>query len=217
MTIFTAGTSTAFQTAKLEPAPPPDKKPKKDLLADKKNSESENPSSSASPTHATNSGDTGTDAAAIDSYSTTASTNIWDPVRRKQVSKTPEEQVRQKLIAWLAEVYQIPLHRMQVEVDVSSIAGTGHGESGSPNAASKGENRADLVVWEVGDFSQPWLMAECKRPGIKLDESVLDQVRRYTRLITPKFVLLTNGTDLRVFERYGGEGGVSYREVQEIN
>jgi hypothetical protein len=126
---------------------------------------------------------------------------LWDPVRRLQVADTPEERVRQKLISWLAEVYKIPLHRMQVEVDIGS----------------KGENRADLVVWEAGDFSQPWLMAECKRPGIKLDESVLDQVRRYTRLITPKFVLLTNGTDLRVFERYGGEGGVFYREVKELN
>lgn len=140
---------------------------------------------------------------------------LWDPVRRQNVVHTPEEAVRQKLIAWLNQVYQIPFHRMQSEVAFK-------GEVKVNAVASKGENRADLVVWETGEYSQPWLLAECKRPGIKLDESVLDQVRRYTRLITPKFVLLTNGSDLRIFEKYERENteadsiAVGYRECEGL-
>ena len=41
---------------------------------------------------------------------------IWDPLRKKEVALTPEEQVRQWCIRVLADKMQVPMHLMMSEV-----------------------------------------------------------------------------------------------------
>ena len=43
-------------------------------------------------------------------------TTIWDPLRRKDVALTPEEQVRQWFIANLRDSLGVPVHMMGSEV-----------------------------------------------------------------------------------------------------
>ena len=47
----------------------------------------------------------------------TASATIYDPLRRKQVARTPEEEVRQGVIAWLRDSRHIPEGLMESEYD----------------------------------------------------------------------------------------------------
>lgn len=59
-------------------------------------------------------------------------------------------------------------------------------------------DRVDLVVFSASSGQAvPILLAECKAPGVALDEAVVAQVRRYLRLIPARWVLVTNGSKTR--------------------
>src|SRR5690606_9445852 len=75
----------------------------------------------------------------------------------------------------------------------------------------RSRKRADVVVWrpslpahsaisaETGGGVSPWLLAECKAPGVRLGEAVTDQVRGYASRIRAEYVLVTNGPETRLF------------------
>ena len=68
--------------------------------------------------------------------------------------------------------------------------------------------RADVVVWRPAGKAgglHPWLLAECKAPGLKLDDRVADQVRRYAQNVKADFVMLTNGSETRYFRLETGK------------
>ena len=130
------------------------------------------------------------------------SRSLFDPLRRKPVASGPEERVRQALIRWLIEKLHAPPRLIAVEYSLSAL----------DPACRK---RADLVVWEPAGRAgglRPWLLAECKAPGIALDERVADQVRRYAQRIRAAYVLLTNGETTRYFRM--GEG--KYGEIPAL-
>ena len=87
---------------------------------------------------------------------------IWDPLRRKSVRNTPEEQVRQWFISVLHEGMGVPEHMMGSEVALK------HGAK---------EYRADIVVYDRS--AAPIMVVECKRPEVELDQQVVDQALRY--------------------------------------
>lgn len=112
----------------------------------------------------------------------------------------PEEQVRRQLVDWLVEQAGVPARLIAVEYSLS-------------NLDPRSRKRADVVVWrpaESGGGLHPWLLAECKAPGVPLREAVVDQVRGYAEKIRADYVLLTNGTETPCF-RLGNAGylGVS--------
>ena len=72
---------------------------------------------------------------------------IWDPVRGIYLVLTPEEWVRQHLIAYLVSHCGVQPTRIVEEYAVPL--------NGQPQ-------RADVVV--VGDDARPLLLAECKEP-----------------------------------------------------
>ena len=51
--------------------------------------------------------------------------------------------------------------------------------------------RADVVV--VGDRAEPLLLAECKAPGIPINDQTLAQAVRYNSVLGARYVILTNG------------------------
>jgi hypothetical protein len=122
----------------------------------------------------------------------------YDPVRRKSVRALPEEHVRLHLVEWLVREAGVPPRLIAVEYSLS-------------NLDPRSRKRADVVVWRPVEASvsgavaekgglRPWLLAECKAPGVALTEVVADQVRRYAAKIRADHVLITNGIETRCFQ-----------------
>jgi hypothetical protein len=108
---------------------------------------------------------------------------FFDPVRRKNVAALPEERVRRQLVDWLVSAIGVPPRLISVEYSLSKL---------DPRC----RKRADVVVWRPSARSgglEPWLLAECKAPGIQLNESVADQARGYAAKVRAEHVLITNG------------------------
>ncbi len=101
---------------------------------------------------------------------------IWDPLRKKSVALTPEEQVRQWCIKVLAESMKVPYHMMMSE------AGFRLGEK---------QFRADILVYDRK--AQPLMIVECKRPEVELTREVLDQAIRYNMVLDVRYIVITNG------------------------
>lgn len=123
-------------------------------------------------------------------------------MRRKTLAARPEENVRQALVHWLMEKAKVPPRLISVEYSLSAL---------DPLC----RKRADVVVWEPGGKEgglRPWLLVECKAPGIKLGEMVADQIRRYAEKIHATHVLVTNGSVTRYFKL--GQG--KYEEIENL-
>ncbi|MCK9304960.1 MAG: type I restriction enzyme HsdR N-terminal domain-containing protein [Bacteroidales bacterium] len=102
--------------------------------------------------------------------------SIFDPVRKKRVACTPEEEVRQQLIAYLRDGLGYPESHMSCEY---------------PLKRGKKSYRGDLVIF--GNRMEPYLLAECKAPGVKLNIDVFEQIIRYNHMLKVKYLMVTNG------------------------
>ena len=109
---------------------------------------------------------------------------IWDPLRRKSVRSTPEEQVRQWFISVLHEGMKVPEHMMGSEVALEH-AGKSY--------------RADIVVWDRS--AAPLMVVECKRPEVELGQDVVDQALRYNNELHVRYIVITNGIKTFMFVR----------------
>ena len=112
---------------------------------------------------------------------------IWDPLRKKEVALTPEEQVRQWCIRVLAEKMQVPMHLMMSEAGFK-LGGK--------------QFRADILVYDRK--AQPLMVVECKRPEVALTQEVLDQAVRYNIVLDVKYMIITNGTRTYICRKEGG-------------
>lgn len=111
---------------------------------------------------------------------------VFDPVRRKFVVLTPEEEVRQFVIRFLREACSVPLGYISCEASLH-LYGM--------------DFRYDLSV--RNRKGEPVMLIECKRPSIPLGNKVLEQAMRYNIKLQERFVVITNGTDFRCFEHFG--------------
>ena len=103
---------------------------------------------------------------------------MFDPVRKKEVPHTPEEEVRQAMVAHLHHECGAPYHLMSCEYVLK---------------AGRKPYRADLVLFDRK--GQPLLLAECKAPSVSIDRSVFEQIMNYNTLLKVPYLLLTNGVD----------------------
>ncbi len=101
---------------------------------------------------------------------------LWDPLRKKNVTATPEEQVRQWFILQLRDSFGVPAHLMMSEV------GFRFGEK---------PYRADILIYDRN--ASPLAVVECKRPDVALDGKVIEQAMRYNSVLGVRFLVLTNG------------------------
>lgn len=104
---------------------------------------------------------------------------VLDPVRRRWVALTPEEEVRQQTIHLLHLNYGYPLELMQVEGKISVNGMT---------------RRCDIVLY--GTDAQPTMIVECKKPDIAITQRVCDQACRYNTVLKVPYLLLTNGRQM---------------------
>ena len=113
---------------------------------------------------------------------------IWDPLRKKEVARTPEEVVRQWFIGVLNSSFQVPLHMMMSE------AGLKLGDK---------QFRADILVYDRK--TQPLVIVECKRPEVELTQEVLDQAIRYNMVLDVKYIIITNGAKTYICGKQEGK------------
>lgn len=113
---------------------------------------------------------------------------VFDPVRKRYVSLTPEEEVRQQVLHTLIEELRIPAGLTAVEftIKVGSLV-----------------KRCDVVVFSSDH--QPLLIVECKAKHIKITQQTLDQASRYNLGLEVDFLMLSNAKTYYLFQISDGK------------
>ena len=101
---------------------------------------------------------------------------IYDIIRKKYVTLTPEEWVRQHFIHFMIQELKYPKALIKVETGL---------------IYNKLRKRSDIVVYDR--MGKPWMITECKSPGQKIDKYALQQVSVYNSNLNAKYLTLTNG------------------------
>lgn len=100
---------------------------------------------------------------------------IKDVIRNTWVDLTPEEWVRQHLLAFLVNSLGYPESTIAVEKKVEI--------QGMPK-------RFDALIFHQ---AQPAILIECKAPSVKLTEEVFHQACRYNTVLQAPMTVLSNG------------------------
>jgi len=109
--------------------------------------------------------------------------SYFDSSRKKFVAATPEEAVRQNVVSWLKDVVKVPGHLIETEFALRTFD-------------SRNADRVDIIVHdfrEGANAKEPWLLVECKRPGVESPAALQVQVNKYLRVLKPKFIMLSLG------------------------
>jgi len=101
---------------------------------------------------------------------------IWDLVRRKFVTLTAEEWVRQHFLNFLIHHRGYPASLIRVEAAL---------------VYNRLRKRSDIVAYDKQ--GKPLLLVECKAPQVSITQDVFDQVAVYNRTFTGKFLVVSNG------------------------
>lgn len=101
---------------------------------------------------------------------------IFDALRKKYLTLTPEEWVRQHWISFLTKNLKFPKGLLALEKGLKY---------------NQLQKRTDLVVWDKE--GNPYLLIECKAPQIKLTQKTIEQACVYNKQLQIKFLILTNG------------------------
>ena len=115
-------------------------------------------------------------------------TLVFDPLRKRWVALTPEEEVRQKTLYLLVEHFHVPAGLVAVEYSVK-VNGL--------------DRRADAVVF--GTDARPLMVVECKAPDVAITDKTLDQAVRYHSALQPRFLLLCNGKECHCLRVANGD------------
>ncbi len=105
-------------------------------------------------------------------------TKIFDTIRRKYVTLTPEEWVRQNFIQYLIHEKKYPASLLAIEI---------------PIKLNKLKKRGDIVAFDNKGLHV--LLVECKAPEVKLTQNVFDQIARYNLSLNVKYLVVTNGLE----------------------
>lgn len=103
---------------------------------------------------------------------------IHDPVRRKYVRSTPEEWVRQRMLRYLHYEKGHPFSLMEVEKEFR---------------LHKLRKRCDILTRDGN--AAPFMIVECKAPGIAIDQAVFDQIARYNFAFEVPYLVVSNGEE----------------------
>lgn len=119
---------------------------------------------------------------------------VWDQVRRKWMVLTPEEHVRQCLVAYLIDTVKVPKGLISLE------KGLKYGER---------NKRYDLLVYDREGL--PFILCECKSPRVAIDADTLFQWSIYHSQVSAKVLILTNG---KVLEAMAVDGDGQWRPLR---
>ena len=112
---------------------------------------------------------------------------VLDVLRKKKLVLTPEEWVRQHVIHYLIEYKKYPKSLFVLERGLKY------------NQLIK---RLDILV--VDREANPFLLIECKAPGINLSQRTIEQVCLYNHTVKAAYIAISNGIK-HVCLRYSGK------------
>jgi len=111
-------------------------------------------------------------------------TFIYDIVRKKYVSLTPEEVVRQSVLRLLLDKgYPLPLIKPEHRIK----AGTN-------------DKRTDITVFRPD--GSIFMIVECKAPSVPLSEKTVNQIAVYNSVLDAEYLLITNGKQMFVLKKH---------------
>ena len=114
-------------------------------------------------------------------------------IRKKWLILTPEEWVRQHVIAFLNEHRKVPLTLIAVEKGFEY------------NGRKK---RWDIVTYDPQ--GNPKILVECKQVNAVLATSALLQVSAYQKVIQSEKIVVTNGMECFVYSDQQWENGIDF-------
>jgi predicted type IV restriction endonuclease len=102
--------------------------------------------------------------------------SIFDEIRKKFIILTPEEWVRQHVVAYLIADKKYPKSMINVEkvLKINSV-----------------RKRYDVVVYKPDGTI--FVLIECKAPEIKIAQATFDQIARYNMTLQANYLMVTNG------------------------
>jgi len=107
---------------------------------------------------------------------------IFDSFRKKFVTLTPEEWVRQHWAHFLINFQSVPKTLLAVEASLTY------------NNMNK---RCDILVYDK--VHKPVLIVECKAPNVKIDEKTCWQIATYNFIHKAKYLIVSNGIEHFLF------------------
>lgn len=123
--------------------------------------------------------------------------SIFDSLRKKYLILTPEEWVRQHMIAYLIQHHHYPKSLFALE--------KGH-------KYNQLQKRSDILVLDRS--GNPFLLIECKAPEVQLTHKTVEQVAVYNQSISASYVGISNGIQ-HLFLSYDSNAK-SYNQIVEI-
>ncbi len=103
-------------------------------------------------------------------------TKIFDVLRRRYVSLTPEEWVRQHFVHYLIKYKHYPITLLANEV---------------PLRIGEKQIRADSVLYDKHLHGR--MIIEYKAPDVRLTQKVFDQISTYNLLLHVDYLVVSNG------------------------
>lgn len=126
---------------------------------------------------------------------------VWDPLRKKNVALTPEEGVRQWFIELMESQMGIPKTKMMSEASLKFGEGP-----------VQKNFRADIIAYDRQH--KPLLVVECKAPEVELSRDVLEQVLCYNMVLGAPYIAITNGK-FSYIAHWEGDGFVFLEEAPD--
>ncbi|GAB6120642.1 type I restriction enzyme HsdR N-terminal domain-containing protein [Dysgonomonas termitidis] len=102
--------------------------------------------------------------------------SVFDRLRRKFVTLTPEEWVRQHFINYLITEKGYPQALIANEIQIN---------------LNNQKRRCDSVVYDK--TISPLVIVEYKSPDVEITQAVFDQIVRYNIVLKVKYLIVSNG------------------------
>lgn len=103
---------------------------------------------------------------------------IYDSFRKRHVSLTPEEWVRQNFLWFMVKALKFPEGLLSVEMPIE-LNGL--------------KRRCDIVAFN--HKAEPKLIVECKASSIKINQNTFTQIATYNLKLQVDYLIITNGLD----------------------
>ncbi len=103
---------------------------------------------------------------------------VFDFIRRRFVSLSREEWVRQHFIHYLIQKKEVPASLVAVEMQLKY---------------NRLKKRSDIVIY--GRNGSPLMVVECKAPEIPITQDVFHQVAMYNMTLKVPYLVVTNGLE----------------------
>jgi hypothetical protein len=103
-------------------------------------------------------------------------TKIFDFIRKKYVTLTLEEWVRQNFLKYLVTEKKYPQSLILIEQTLQ---------------VHQMKKRCDAVIYD--NSAKPLMIIEFKKPEVPITQAVFDQIARYNIPLKVKYLMVTNG------------------------